>query len=308
MKIIHEEDVTSLIENAKALEKSGHFDEAIALYKEIKDTYKPINPHLYERLSILLERQGAIEEAIKVNDEALRLISRKKLNASPDHFLHRKERLSSRIQTSETSNNNSTPKTSKWQLVRFKPNIDLKNFRLRKPMRDEYIALILVFFVFALYGYSHYYQPHQNYSILMLNIDEFYNDTFSERTELIEPSEDNLPVITKSMIEEAIKSGGRVSGVRKIGITVKGDVVGIVTLLNKGGTEEDARKATRLVMNTLALEASKVNKELKAPNAVDYGGLFNYYYTIAIVGNSDGTLIDKGYKRAHSKAMDWDIE
>lgn len=92
-------EYSAIFEKARALEKAGRPNEALALYIDILRRFRPCGSLYFERPAIVLEREGRFDEALAVCDRAL---------ADPDfrsrdEFTKRRERLLRKIEKQRTT-------------------------------------------------------------------------------------------------------------------------------------------------------------------------------------------------------------
>lgn len=182
---------------------------------------------------------------------------------------------------------------------------DLKTqpFKWRKPKKNEIIALVILVGFIGAGVYAIMNKPESKFEV-MIDMKEFRSNSNLEGSPFEKKLED-LPPITKSMIDIAVKETQSMMGVKQAGIIVQKDVVGMVVILNPGATKAQAKAATEVFVKALARAAAAENKELSAPGMVGYGELFDYYTLIVVAGENYDNLILKGSKNARALGIYW---
>ena len=89
------ETYSAMYERARDLERRKKVAEALDVYSDILRRFRPTGLSYYERPAILLEKQGRLEDALRVCDAALSndRFYEPTLHAAQREFGHRRERL-----------------------------------------------------------------------------------------------------------------------------------------------------------------------------------------------------------------------
>lgn len=198
------------------------------------------------------------------------------------------------------------PKVEKERFKRIKAYLrglkDEAN-KFRKPTKTELIAMA-IFVVFIGGGiYMINNKPQSKFEV-MIDVSKIKDGKALEGSPFEKNLED-LPPISKTMIDTAVKETQTLIGVKQAGIIVQKDVVGFVIMTNPGTSKAQAKSASEAFVKSLARAAAVENPELKGPGAVGYGELFDYYTLLVVAGENYDNLILKGSKNAKALGIYW---
>lgn len=115
----------------------------------------------------------------------------------------------------------------------------------------------------------------------------------------------DLPPITGSMIDTAVKSVSQMNGVSTAGVIVQKNVTGFVIMLKPGTSRSDAKNAAENFVKALGAAAAAENTDLTGPNMVSYGSLYDYYGALVVAGASPEDLVIKGVKVPKALGFTW---
>lgn len=115
----------------------------------------------------------------------------------------------------------------------------------------------------------------------------------------------DLPPITGSMIDAAVKSVSQMNGVSTAGVIVQKNVTGFVIMLKPGTSRSDAKNAAENFVKALGAAAAAENTDLTGPNMVSYGSLYDYYGALVVAGASPEDLVIKGVKVPKALGFTW---
>lgn len=292
-------EMYKLTEKARTLDRLGKSEEALKIYLEIHEKYFPNTSDLYERPAILLEKYHRYEEALTMLEKALQLIEEGKITGVKDNFVRRIDRVKGRLSSSE-------PQTSVKTAPDFNFNELIQKFRHLFTTKGLLVLGIIAFAIIGLVLVSQFYAPQEKYSVLDMDMEQFRHEApadFFEKNKNVEP--EDLPVITPTMIDMAVKSASNINGVININLIAESDVIGVMVLLAPDTDPEVGKNAIKTALQTLSKEASKENDNIPMASPLSYGGLYDYYYVIAAVTDDYESIMLKGYKRAKAKDMTW---
>lgn len=198
------------------------------------------------------------------------------------------------------------PHQSKDERVPFDFKAFLARYKkFRKPTRTEAIVLGLIVVFIGSGFYAIMNKPKSQYEI-MIDMSEF-KDSGLEGNPFAQ-NQKELPPITPTMIDAAVKATKAMSGVREAGIIVQKEVVGFVVMLNPGTGKGEAKAAAEVFVKTLGSAAAAENPELSPPGTLGYGELFDYYTLLVVAGENYDNLLLKGSKNPKALGIYWRSE
>lgn len=197
-------------------------------------------------------------------------------------------------------------KPKKESFVRLKAYIKgfrTEHKRFRKPTKNEWIALAILVAFIGGGSYMITHKPKSQFEI-MIDMTEMKRGPALEGSPF-ETKPEDLPPITKTMIDAATKEVQAMPGVKQAGIIVQKDVVGFVVITNPGTSKAQAKNACEVFVKGLARAAATENTDLKGPGLIGYGELFDYYTLLVVAGEGNENLILKGSKNPKVLGIYW---
>lgn len=176
-------------------------------------------------------------------------------------------------------------------------------FKLRKPSKSEWLALgIITISIIALTA-AIANKPKSQFEIAFDTSGFEWSQDIT--TDISEENKKDLPPITASMIDAAVKKTQSLPGVRMAGVMVQKNVVGFIVMTTPGADRKQAKEAAETFVKALASAAAAENTELSGPGPIGYGELFDHYALLVVAGENYDNLLLKGSKNPKAPGIFW---
>lgn len=257
---------------------------ALNLYMEIFENYTPKISKTYDSAIRLLEKRQRFDEALKICDQAIELITAEEASGTVERFESTKERLLRR-----------KAEASPHESVKEK-----KSFKLRpKHIIGLLITLLLFYFILR------YTTPFDDIVVNLEGKDSLTGgeNVFKDTTE--SPSKD-YPV-TDEMIEIATNTLLRNIDAVDAAVIPQNDTLGVAIIVAPGTDAERAQSMASEYLKALAGAASATYSDLKAPTKDTLGQLYDFYELVITIGTGtdEESFIARGTKVKGAKAIFW---
>lgn len=176
-------------------------------------------------------------------------------------------------------------------------------FKLRKPSKSEWLALGIIVTTIILLMVAIANKPKSQFEIAFDTSGFEWSQDIT--TDISEENKKDLPPITASMIDAAVKKTQTMPGVRMAGVIVQKNVVGFIVMTTPEADRKQAKEASETFIKALASAAAAENKDLSGPGPIGYGELFDYYALIVVAGENYDNLLLKGSKNPKAPGVFW---
>lgn len=195
----------------------------------------------------------------------------------------------------------------KWSDMKFfifdLSEIKKGKFKLRKPSKSEWMAMGIVVGTIVILAVAIANKPKSQFEIAFdTSAFEWSQDI---TTDISEENKKDLPPITATMIDAAVKRTKSMPGVLMAGIMVQENVVGFIVMTTPEADRKQAKEASETFIKALASAAAAENKDLRGPGPIGYGELFDYYALLVVAGENYDNLLIKGSKNPKAPGIYW---
>ncbi len=279
-------EMLQLNEKAKKMDRLGNDDAALEHYLEILEHYHPNLYANFERPAIILEKKHRYKEAIEICQRALELIEEEKISGDYDKCQKRITKLMEKLSPEELSQSTENHNGDK---------------------RKSTPIVIAVLFAVVVIAY------------LILNAQSQYDDVYLDMSELEQESElegsifeeenpedeEDLPEITETMIDIAVKAATINLDVTQAHVAINGNTLGFAVFVLPGTSKSRSEELGEEMVKALGAAASATHLDILPPSPVSFGGLYIDYDVIVSVGTSTTDIIAKGTKTTSAKKINW---
>lgn len=277
-------EMHKLNEKAKQMDRLGNDDAALALYLEILENYLPNLYANFERPAIILEKKHRYQEALEICQKALELIEEEKISGDKEKCQQRITKLMDKVTPEELP----IPKK-------------IKGKNKATPIIAAVIFAVGVIAYLIFNTQSQYEEVYVDMSELERE-NELEGSMFREET----PEEEKeLPEITQTMINFAVKTTTINIDVTQANVIVNGNTLGFAIFVSPGTSKLRSEAVGEAMVKALGSAASVANLDILPPSPVSLGGLYKDYDVIVSVGTSTTDIIAKGTKTTSAKKINW---